>query len=251
MANKKKITRARAEKMREKERQAALARKKKIIIIVIASVLAILAVVGIALLIKYSSKTYKMGTGACEYLETRDTTGRDIKYAEFCVEDYGRFVVLLDATAAPKTVENFVSLVESGFYDGLTFHRVQPGFMIQGGCPNANGTGDGPNTVRGEFAANGYYDNSISHTRGVISMARSNNMDSASCQFFITNADAAYSLDGLYAAFGYVVEGMDVIDAITEHTYGYANPSNYYIIENKDEQAVIEYMTVIDKYDID
>ena len=175
----------------------------------------------------------------------------DVYVVEMYVRDYGTVILQLDAVSAPETVENFVSLVESGFYDGLTFHRVQPGFMIQGGCPNANGTGDGPNTVRGEFAANGYYDNSISHTRGVISMARSNNMDSASCQFFITNADAAYSLDGLYAAFGYVVEGMDVIDAITEHTYGYANPSNYYIIENKDEQAVIEYMTVIDKYDID
>ena len=244
MANKKKITRARAEKMREKERQAALARKKKIIIIVIASVLAILAVVGIALLIKYSSKTYKMGTGACEYLETRDTTGRDIKYAEFCVEDYGRFVVLLDATAAPKTVENFVSLVESGFYDGLTFHRVVEDFMIQGGDPKGDGTGGSSNTVKGEFEKNGYL-NPIKHIDGVISMARSDDNDSATSQFFICNGnseDVEY-LDGKYAAFGYVVEGLSVVHEITEDYAAYDG-----VIKDKSLQPKIKYIKMLDSW---
>ena len=250
MANKKKITRARVEKMQEKERQAALARKKKIIIIVIASVLAILAVVGIALLIKYSSKTYKMGTGACEYLETRDTTGRDIKYAEFCVEDYGRFVVLLDATAAPKTVANFVNLVESGYYDGLTFHRVIDDFMIQGGDPKGDGTGGSTHPVKGEFALNGY-ENPISHKYGVISMARSNDCDSATSQFFICNTDISerrnqygqLAYDGQYAAFGYVVEGLSVIDEITADYKAYNG-----LIKDKSIQPKIKYIKMLDSW---
>ena len=165
----------------------------------------------------------KMGTGACEYLETRDISGRDIKYVEMCVEGYGRLVILLDATTAPVTVANFISLVEDGFYDGLTFHRIIEGFMIQGGDPKGNGTGGSANTIKGEFSSNGH-DNDISHKYGVISMARSggdesNNYgyDSGSCQFFICNDDAT-SLDGEYAAFGYVVEGMSVVDDITKGT---------------------------------
>lgn len=244
MANKKKITKARAEKMQEKEKQLALAKKKKIIIIVIASVLAVLAVVGIALAIKYSSKTYKMGTGACEYLETRDTAGRDIKYAEFCVEDYGRFVVLLDATAAPKTVANFVNLVESGFYDGLTFHRVIENFMIQGGCPKGDGTGDSGKKIYGEFDENGH-PNDIKHIEGVLSMARGTSNNSASCQFFICNATASH-LDGKYAAFGYVVEGMSVVHKITKKTAQYGDDNG--AIAQKHRQAVIESITLLDSY---
>ncbi len=164
-----------------------------------------------------SSCGEKMGEGACEYLDTRNTSGRDIKYVEICVEEYGKMVVLLDATTAPKTVANFISLVESGFYNGLTFHRIISGFMIQGGDPDANGSGGSDNEIYGEFSSNGHT-NDISHKRGVISMARSNAPDSASSQFFICHDDASSSLDGSYAAFGYVVEGISVIDDIVNGT---------------------------------
>lgn len=113
---------------------------------------------------------------------------------------------------APITVENFVSLVKDGFYDGLTFHRVIKNFMIQGGDPTGTGMGGSDKTIKGEFSSNGV-ENTLSHTRGTISMARSQKKDSASSQFFICHADATY-LDGDYAAFGKVVEGMDVVDEI-------------------------------------
>ena len=111
---------------------------------------------------------------------------------------------------APITVENFIKLVRDGFYDGLTFHRVIPGFMIQGGCPNGTGTGGPGWHIKGEFASNGV-ENPLKHTRGVISMARAMDPDSAGSQFFIMHQDAPH-LDGQYAAFGKVVEGMDVVD---------------------------------------
>ena len=118
----------------------------------------------------------------------------------------------LDAVAAPKTVENFLKLVNEGFYDGLGFHRIIPGFMIQGGCPLGTGTGGPGYGIVGEFASNGH-PNPIKHTRGVISMARSMMPNSAGSQFFIMHEDAPH-LDGDYAAFGHVVEGMDVVDEI-------------------------------------
>ena len=118
----------------------------------------------------------------------------------------------LDETAAPKTVANFNKLVSEGFYDGLSFHRIIPGFMIQGGDPVGNGTGGSKENIVGEFAANGF-NNPIKHTRGVISMARSMDPNSASSQFFIMHADAPH-LDGNYAAFGHVVEGLEVVDEI-------------------------------------
>jgi len=118
----------------------------------------------------------------------------------------------LDASAAPLTVENFLSLVKEGFYDGLIFHRVIPGFMIQGGDPLGNGMGGSEKRIKGEFAANGH-PNPLKHTRGVISMARSMDKNSASSQFFIMHADAPH-LDGQYAAFGKVVEGMETVDEI-------------------------------------
>lgn len=117
---------------------------------------------------------------------------------------------------APITVENFISLVKDGFYDGLTFHRVIPGFMIQGGCPDGTGMGGPGHTIKGEFLSNGV-ENTLRHTRGVLSMARANNPDSAGSQFFIMHADAPH-LDGDYAAFGHVVEGMDVVDEIAAVT---------------------------------
>ena len=128
------------------------------------------------------------------------------------IEEYGTITLELDASAAPVTAENFVSLAREGFYDGLTFHRIVEGFMIQGGDPNGNGTGGSEQTIKGEFHENGV-ENSLSHTRGAISMARSNDYDSASSQFFIVHEDSTF-LDGSYAAFGYVTEGMEVVDAI-------------------------------------
>ena len=113
---------------------------------------------------------------------------------------------------APITVENFISLVKDGFYDGLTFHRVIPGFMIQGGCPDGTGMGGPGHTIKGEFLSNGV-ENTLRHTRGVLSMARANNPDSAGSQFFIMHADAPH-LDGQYAAFGKVVEGLEAVDEI-------------------------------------
>ena len=118
----------------------------------------------------------------------------------------------LDAQAAPITVENFLKLVGENFYDGLTFHRIIPGFMIQGGCPEGTGIGGPGWHIKGEFASNGW-DNPIKHTRGVISMARAGDPDSAGSQFFIMHADAPY-LDGQYAAFGRVVAGMETVDEI-------------------------------------
>ena len=132
------------------------------------------------------------------------------------VENYGTIKVELDADTAPITVTNFVGLVKDGFYDGLTFHRIIDGFMIQGGDPEGNGTGGSENHIKGEFASNGV-ENDISHVRGVISMARSRDYDSARSQFFIMHQDGTY-LDGDYAAFGHVTEGMEVVDAICKET---------------------------------
>lgn len=137
-------------------------------------------------------------------------------HAEITVKDYGTIKVELDAGTAPITVTNFVDLANDGFYDGLTFHRIISGFMIQGGDPQGNGTGGAGKTIKGEFSANGV-DNPISHERGVISMARSREYDSASSQFFIMHEDTD-SLDGEYAAFGHVTEGMEIVDKICEDT---------------------------------
>lgn len=139
-----------------------------------------------------------------------------IHHAEITVKDYGTIKVELDADTAPITVTNFVDLANDGFYDGLTFHRIISGFMIQGGDPQGNGTGGAGKTIKGEFSANGV-DNPISHERGVISMARSREYDSASSQFFIMHEDTD-SLDGEYAAFGHVTEGMEIVDKICEDT---------------------------------
>lgn len=137
-----------------------------------------------------------------------------LHHVEITVRDYGTISVELDGDAAPITVENFLKLAGDGFYDGLTFHRIMSGFMIQGGDPLGNGTGGSDQTIKGEFSANGV-ENNLSHTRGAISMARSKVMDSARSQFFIVHEDST-SLDGQYACFGYVTEGMEVVDAICE-----------------------------------
>lgn len=135
-------------------------------------------------------------------------------HATIKVEGYGAIKLELDADVAPVTVANFAKLAGEGFYDGLTFHRIIEGFMVQGGDPNGNGTGGSDEKIVGEFSDNGH-PNSISHVRGSISMARSQAYNSASSQFFIMQADTP-SLDGQYAAFGHVTEGMDVVDAMCE-----------------------------------
>lgn len=135
-------------------------------------------------------------------------------YADIEIADYGTITVKLDQASAPISAANFVELAESGFYDGLTFHRIIEDFMMQGGDPNGNGTGGSDNNIVGEFTDNGY-DNELSHTRGAISMARSTDYNSASSQFFIVHEDSTH-LDGQYAVFGYVTEGMDVVDKVCE-----------------------------------
>lgn len=135
------------------------------------------------------------------------------------MENGAKIKIELDRTAAPNTVNNFLSLANKGFYNGLIFHRVIPGFMIQGGCPDGTGMGGPGYSIKGEFAANGVK-NPIKHKRGVISMARAMNPNSAGSQFFIMHQDAPH-LDGQYAAFGRVVEGMETVDAIA------ATPTNF------------------------
>ncbi len=129
------------------------------------------------------------------------------------MENSGKIVIELLPDKAPGTVDNFVSLVQSGAYDGTIFHRVIPGFMIQGGDPDGTGMGGPGYNIKGEFSGNGFDQNDLSHQRGIISMARAQHPDSAGCQFFITVADAGF-LDGQYAAFGKVLEGMETADEI-------------------------------------
>lgn len=156
------------------------------------------------------------------------------------VRDYGTITVELDADAAPITVQNFLDLADSGFYDGLTFHRIIEGFMIQGGDPEGTGMGGSDKTIKGEFSANGV-ENPLSHTRGAISMARSSAMDSASSQFFIVQKDSTF-LDKQYACFGYVTNGMDVVDAIAAD----AQPTDGNGTIPADQQPVIESVKVLD-----
>lgn len=135
-------------------------------------------------------------------------------YVEMIVEDYGAINLELDADTAPITVTNFINLVNDDFYNGLTFHRIIDGFMVQGGDPEGTGMGGSSKTIKGEFTANGV-ENNISHVRGVISMARSDSYNSASSQFFIVHEDSTY-LDGQYAAFGKVISGMEVVDELVK-----------------------------------
>lgn len=149
-----------------------------------------------------------------EPLDNGYSTGKH--HATIEVEGYGTIKLELNANNTPITVSSFAQLANDNFYDGLTFHRVIKGFMIQGGDPNGDGTGGSSRSIKGEFIENGVV-NAIQHKRGVISMARSNAMDSARSQFFIMHADDD-SLDGKYAAFGKVTEGMEVVDAIAQNT---------------------------------
>ena len=161
-------------------------------------------------------------------------------HAEIEVKDYGTIDVELDADTAPITVTNFVKLAQEGFYDGLTFHRIMDGFMIQGGDPNGDGTGGSEENIKGEFSNNGV-ENDISHTRGTISMARATDPDSGSSQFFIVQSDSTF-LDGDYAGFGHVTEGMDIVDKICED----AKPTDDNGTIPSDQQPVIEKITITD-----
>ena len=157
-----------------------------------------------------------LGTMGCTSGEKNkteeETMHSEYPIATITMKDGGVIKLELYPKIAPESVKNFISLANSKFYDGLIFHRVISGFMIQGGCPKGNGTGGPGYNIKGEFSANGV-DNSLSHQRGVISMARAMAYDSAGSQFFICHADSQF-LDGQYAAFGKVIEGMDVVDAI-------------------------------------
>ena len=150
------------------------------------------------------------------------------------IKDYGEIELELDRSVAPITVDNFLKLVNKGFYNGLTFHRVIKGFMIQGGCPKGNGTGGPGYSIKGEFMSNGV-NNPLKHNRGVISMARAMNPDSAGSQFFIMHKDAPH-LDGEYAAFGKVTSGIEVVDKIASVATNYMDkPLQPVIIESIEE----------------
>ena len=162
-----------------------------------------------------------------------------IHYVEIKVKDYGRITLELDSDTAPITVTNFINLVKNKFYDGLTFHRIMDGFMVQGGDPEGTGNGGSRKKIKGEFSKNGV-ENNISHVRGVISMARSNNSyNSASSQFFIVHEDST-GLDGEYAAFGHVIHGMEVVDKLVKVKVEDGNGTVL-----KENQPVIESIRII------
>lgn len=159
---------------------------------------------------------------------------------EISVKNYGKMQFELDPSQAPITVENFLNLAKSGFYDGLTFHRIIKGFMIQGGDPLGTGYGGSDNNIKGEFASNGV-ENNITHDRGVISMARSMDPNSASSQFFIMHQASPY-LDGEYAAFGHILSGIEIVDKICDDTK--VQDGNGSVA--KDDQPIIEYVKALE-----
>lgn len=169
-----------------------------------------------------------------------ESQAKGTHHAEIDIKDYGVIKVELNGDVAPITVANFINLANSHFYDGLTFHRIIDGFMMQGGDPLGNGTGGSENTIKGEFSQNGV-ENNLSHTRGAISMARSTDTDSASSQFFIVQSDSTY-LDGQYACFGYVTDGMDIVDEICKNAV--TTDSNGSV--SAENQPVINSITITD-----
>ena len=208
--------------------------------ILVALAVILVTVVGLAMAIVHFTGGEEESHSDVSNSTTSVSTTETLKgtyYAELEMEDGGKIVMELYADIAPITVTNFVKLVQEKFYDGLTFHRVDEGFMIQGGDPNGDGTGGSDEKIFGEFAANGF-ENNLSHTRGVISMARrSYPLDSASSQFFICHGDSTF-LDGQYAAFGRVISGMDVVDRIASVPVNGETPI---------EKVVIKSIRMIDK----
>ena len=186
--------------------------KKLLIIGICAAVIAL----AIALIVILTSGTGDKTTAENGKAVTAGTETAATNYIAIEIRDYGTITAELYGDVAPITVDNFMTLVRSGFYDGLTFHRVISGFMIQGGDPEGNGFGGPGWTIKGEFSMNGVK-NDLKHERGVLSMARSNAPDSAGSQFFIMHEDYPY-LDGSYAAFGKVLSGMEIVDAICANT---------------------------------
>ena len=172
--------------------------------------------------------------------EEKSMYSTGLHHATIEVKNYGTIKLELDADTAPITVANFAKLVNEGFYNGLTFHRIMDGFMIQGGDPLGNGTGGSSERIKGEFKLNGVKNN-IGHVRGVISMARSSAYNSASSQFFIVHEDSRF-LDGQYAGFGKVTEGMEIVDKICEDTP--VVDDNGTVLKNN--QPIIEKVTMID-----
>jgi len=185
--------------------------------------------------------------GCSKEVHTEETTEKETidaatletdTYAAIEIADYGTITIALAESFAPQTVENFVTLAESGFYDGLTFHRIMEDFMMQGGDPNGDGTGGSDTKIFGEFKQNGF-DNPLSHTRGAISMARAMDPNSARSQFFIVHENSEF-LDGSYAAFGYVTEGMEIVDKICEE----AEPTDDNGSIPREAQPVITRITI-------
>ena len=172
--------------------------------------------------------------------EKNDMNISGLHYAIIEVKNYGTIKLELDADTAPITVANFIKLANEGFYNGLTFHRIIDGFMIQGGDPLGNGTGGSSEKIKGEFNLNGVKNN-ISHVRGVISMARSSAYNSASSQFFIVHEDSTF-LDGQYAAFGRVTEGIEIVDKICENTQ--VEDNNGTVLSKN--QPIIDKITIVD-----
>lgn len=203
---------------------------------IIAGILLLIVVLVAAVIVLFAVRGKKESTEGGT--ETIDAAGKH--HIEIQVKDYGTIKAELDGDTAPITVANFLKLAESGFYDGLTFHRIIDGFMIQGGDPKGNGTGGADKTIKGEFSQNGV-ENKLSHVRGTLSMARSQDMDSASSQFFIVQSDCTY-LDGQYAAFGTVTEGMELVDKICKDTPVQDNNGTV----SAADQPVIESIKVID-----
>ena len=208
---------------------------------IIAAILAIACLCGCAALLCGCS-----GSDYCEYYADREFNPDDVTYIEIKVEDYDTpIVVLLDKSVAPKTVKNFVSLVEKGFYDGLTFHRIIKDFMIQGGDDSHLPQEEQAATIPGEFLSNGFW-NDLEHKRGVISMARASDPDSASSGFFICDADSPH-LDGEYASFGYVLSGLKTVDKIVRRSVPFTGNNGQ--IANKSKQPVIEYIKILEDYE--
>lgn len=229
--------------------------KKEVIITILVAILLIAGMVGYALYNNQKTKKPNNNENKTENTvvseKEENTVSEENKeedkvyskgkhHAEMVIKDYGTIALELDADVAPITVENFAQLVNEGFYNGLTFHRIISGFMIQGGDPQGTGMGGSDKEIKGEFAANGVKNN-ISHTRGVISMARATAYDSASSQFFIVHQDSKF-LDGNYAGFGKVTSGMEIVDKICADTK--VEDNNGTVL--KANQPIIEKITMID-----
>ena len=241
--------------MQKKDKKKETLARRNGILLMVAGVAAAIAIIGV--MVSQGESDGKTGgrTGSgsaagqtteapekASAAETSLITGADgldvTHFADIEIEGLGTVTAALDANIAPVTVQNFVSLAGEGFYDGLTFHRIIDGFMIQGGDPKGDGTGGSDKDIKGEFAENGV-ENPISHVRGAISMARAMDPNSASSQFFIVQSDSTF-LDGSYAGFGFVTEGMDIVDKIAKD----AKPTDGNGSIKKGEQPVIKSIVI-------